>query len=131
LIAASGPQLVVANRTRHEKQGGPNMPLLRFSELSAPRQALIRRCQTIRFGKIVRFSIRDREPVMLPETEVFLDVKLDGADDTRPEQGLGDFVLKSEVIRLFAQLDAIRNAAVERLEVRGGIPRRVVFKDQI
>ena len=68
---------------------------------------------------------------MLPETEVFLDVRLDGADDTRPEQSLGDFLLKSEVIRLFARLDAIRNAVVEHLEVRSGIPRRIVFKDQI
>jgi hypothetical protein len=105
------------------------MSELRFSELSAPRQALIRRCQTIGFGKIVRFSIRDREPVLLPETEVFRDVKLDGDDDPRPEQSLEDFVLKSEVIRLLAQLDAIRDGIVEHLEVRAGVPRRIVFKD--
>jgi hypothetical protein len=100
----------------------------RFSEMSALRRALIRQCQRLGFGKIVGFVVRDGEPVMTPETEIFLDVKLDGDDSPRPEQDLSDFALGREVVRLFAELDTIRDGVVEHLEVRAGIPRRIVFK---
>jgi hypothetical protein len=55
-------------------------------------------------------------------------VKLDGDDGPRPEQDLSDFELSREVVRLFAKLDTVRNGVVELIEVRAGIPRRVVFK---
>jgi hypothetical protein len=100
----------------------------RFSQLSAPRQELIRQCQKIGFGEIGRFLVRDREPVLTPETEFLLDVKLDGDDGPRPEGNLNDFELRREVVLLFARLDAIRNGVVERLEVYAGLPRRIRFK---
>jgi hypothetical protein len=106
------------------------MAQVRFSEVSAPRQALIRRCQQIDFGKIVRFAVRAGEPVTLPETEVFLDVKLDSEDAQRPELDLKDFVLSAEVQRLFARLDQLGEGIVDHLEVRAGVPRRIVFKSQ-
>jgi hypothetical protein len=55
------------------------MAFLRFSGLSAPRHALIRQCQLIAFGTIGPFSVRDCDPVLTGETEVLVDVKLDGA----------------------------------------------------
>jgi hypothetical protein len=103
---------------------------MRFSELSAPRQALIRQCQRIVFGKIVGFAVRECEPLLTAETEVFFEVKLDGEDGLRPEKHLSDFELSREVVRLFAKLDTIREGLVEYLEIRAGIPRRIVFKAQ-
>jgi hypothetical protein len=76
----------------------------------------------------VRIVVRDREPVLTPETEIFYDVKLDGKDGPRPEQNLSDFELSREVVRLFAKLDAIRNGVVKRLDVHAGLPRRIVWK---
>src|ERR1035437_9468986 len=55
------------------------MTQLRFSDLSAPRQAFIRQCQWMGFGKILGLAVCDCEPVFGPRTEVLLDVKLDGA----------------------------------------------------
>jgi hypothetical protein len=104
---------------------------LRFSQVSGPRQSLLRQCQRIGFGKIVRFSVSDGEPVVLPETEALVDVKLDEDAGPRLEQDLNDFALCAEVRRLFKQLDAIHNAVVDHLEVRAGIPRRIVFKAPI
>jgi hypothetical protein len=104
------------------------MDQLRFSKLSTPRQALLRQCQRIGFGKIVGFEVRECEPLLTAETEVFFDVKLDGDDGPRLEQNLSDFELRTEVVRLFAHMDSIRNAVVERLEVHDGIPRRMVTK---
>jgi hypothetical protein len=104
------------------------MPQTRFSQLSTQRQALIRQCQQIGFGEIGRFLVRESEPVLTAETEVLFDVKLDRDDGQRLEQNLSDFEVSKEIVRLFSKLDAIGNAVVEHLEVRAGIPRRIVFK---
>jgi hypothetical protein len=103
----------------------------RLSELSTSRQALVRRCQQIGYGKIVRFAVRDGEPVMLPETEVLTDVKLDAEEAPRPERNLKDFALTAQVMRLFDEFDAVRNAIVDHVEVRDGLPRRIVFKSRV
>lgn len=100
----------------------------RLLELSAQRQVLVRKCQEIGFGNIVRLVVRNAEPLFAPETEVLVDVKLDSEESDRSERELLDFVLSAEVVRLCSQLDAIRNGVIEHLEVRAGIPRRIVFK---
>ena len=102
------------------------MAELRFSELSAPRQAFIRRCQRLGFGTIRDLEVRDCEPVLGPRTEVLLDLKLDRDEDSRAEQDPRDFVVSSEIQRL-SRLDSIRNGTVEQVEVRAGVPRRIVF----
>jgi hypothetical protein len=101
---------------------------LRFLEISEPRQAFIRQCQWMGFGKIVGLEVRDGEPVFAPQTQVFMDLKLDNDDAPRPEHNLTDYVLCAEIVRFFSRLEAIRNGVIEHIEVRAGIPRRVVFK---
>ena len=104
------------------------MAQLRFSELSAPRQALVRKCQRIGFGRIEDLDVRDCEPVFGPRTRSFLDVKLDSDEVPRPEQNLSDFVVRDEIRRLLYKLDAIRDGTIERIEVLAGIPRRIIVK---
>jgi len=104
------------------------MTELRLSEVSPLRQAFVRRCQRLGFGKIVALAVRDREPVFDEHTEVFVDLKLDGGEAPRYEQDLSDFVLSTEVELLFSTLDAIRNGTIEHVEVRAGVPRRLSFK---
>ena len=100
----------------------------RFSELSELRQMLIRRCQQIGFGRIGPFVVQNCDPVVTPETVVFVEMKLDGNEVPRTEYSLADFELSKEAVRLFAELDAIRDGIVEHLEVRAGIPRRLVLR---
>ena len=104
------------------------MAQTRFLEISEPRQAFIRQCQRISFGKIVNLGVRDGDPVFGQQTEVLFDVKLDSDDNPRPEQELKDFLLTAEILRLFSKLDAIRNGTIEQVEIRAGLPRRMVFK---
>jgi hypothetical protein len=104
------------------------MPELRFSELSGPRQILIRQCQRMGFGKILRLDIHDCEPVFGAGTEVLLDVKLDSAETRRHEQDLADFVLCAAVSRFLEHLDSIRDGSVEQIDVRAGVPVRMIFK---
>ena len=63
--------------------------------------------------------------------KVLLDVKLDQDEGPRPEVELRDFELCSELRRLMSRIDGIRDGKVARLEIRGGIPRRVIFESTI
>ncbi len=103
----------------------------RLTQLSAPRQALVRLFQSVNFGQIIGLAIRDGDPVFHPEPTVLLDVKLDADEGERPEADLADFTLRDEVRRLFARLDQLQNGTVERIEVRSGVPRRVIIERRL
>ena len=103
------------------------MPGLRFSHLSPFRQRLVRGCQAINYGHIERLEVKNSEPIFKPETLVYVDIKLDLDYCARSEVGLADFVLPDEILRLMAWLDEIQNGTIEKLEVRAGIPRRLVY----
>jgi hypothetical protein len=103
------------------------MPGFRFSHLSAFRQRLVRRCQAINYGYIQRLEVKNSEPIFKPETLVYAEIKLDGDDCARSEVGLADFALPDEILRLMAQLDEIQNGVIEKIEVRAGVPRRLVY----
>ena len=60
--------------------------------------------------------------------EVLVDLKLDSQDAPRPEIALPEFQLPAEVVRLMDLLDSMVTTTVESLEVRAGIPRRIVFR---
>lgn len=101
---------------------------VRFVQLSGPRQALVRLCQAVNYGYIQELSVRDSDPVFNPPPLVLLDVKLDSDYGPRPEADLADFELRHEFCRLMIQLDELKHAKIERIEVRAGIPRRVLFR---
>ena len=102
--------------------------LVRLSDLSAPRQALIRLCQFTNYGQIQSFEIRDCDPVLTPTPSVLVELKLDGDEEPRLEVGLADFIVRAEICQLLAHFDELKNGSIERIEVRGGIPRRVILK---
>ena len=104
------------------------MTELRLSDLSGARQAFIRTCQRLAFGRICGLAVRDCEPVFDQQAQLIFDLKLDVEDESRPELELPDFVLCTEIRRLLLVFDTFRNGTIEQLEVRGGVPRRMVFK---
>jgi hypothetical protein len=60
-----------------------------------------------------------------------LDVKLDADEGEREEANLPDFALRDEVRRLLGHLDQLQNGTVERIEVRSGVPRRVIIERRL
>jgi hypothetical protein len=130
-IASRTLRTLRAHRTRGHFPGEGYNHMPRFSELSGPRQALVRLCQAINHGHIEALRISNREPTFAPAPIVLLDVKLDQDDGPRPEVELIDFELCGELRRLMSRLDAINEGKVARLEIRGGIPRRVIFESTI
>src|SRR4051794_22916674 len=101
---------------------------LKFSQLSLPRQALVRLCQQMNFGQIQNLRVKDGEPVFDQRHAVLIDEKLDSIEAPRPEADVTDFVVAAELFRLFARFDAMNTGMIERLEVRAGVPRRVVYE---
>jgi len=100
----------------------------RFSDLSGARQAFVLACQSVVFGKITGLLVQDAEPAFTAKTKVFVDVKLDSKERPRLEESLADYELSAELVRLFSKLDDIRNGIIEQIEIRSGLPRRLVFK---
>jgi len=103
---------------------------LQLSDLSPARQALVRLCQAVNHGKIEDLDVRQSEPVFDPFPVTLKDVKLDKIEEPRPELALADFVLTSEVSRMLDLLDEMKCGAIRLIEVRDGIPRRMLLESQ-
>jgi hypothetical protein len=84
-------------------------------------------CQSVNFGQIHDIRLQDGDPV-LDSACVLADERLDRPAEPRPEIGLSDFALCEEWRRLFGRLDQIRDGTIEEIEVRAGIPRRMIFE---
>jgi hypothetical protein len=100
---------------------------LRFSELSEPRQRLVRICQMLNYGSIRCLEIRHGDPVFEPPPLLAVDLKLDRTGPPRTEVELRDFLLRGELLCLMGHFDQLVTTTVECLEVSAGIPRRVIF----
>jgi hypothetical protein len=105
--------------------------LRRFSQLSASCQALVRLCQATNYGQIHNLEIRDGDPVLSPPPLVLIDVRLDADEVPRSEVELTDFDLCNEVRRLIGLLQELTTGIIDRIEVRAGIPRRMVFRGSL
>ena len=99
------------------------------SSLSPERQRLIRDMQRINFGRIDGLVIRDREPVLDPGPRKQVEIKFGGANGPRSELGASDFALKQQVVELFAFFDALDNGTIDVLEIKHGLPFRVIVTE--
>jgi len=108
-----------------------NKVALRFSDLSPPRQALVRLCQWLNFGQIQRMQVRDGNPVFAPVPFVRVDKNLNADVGARPEFHLEDFELRNEVRRLMDTIDELKNGVIERIDVRAGVPCRIIFESRL
>ncbi|HOK47303.1 MAG TPA: hypothetical protein PLK67_15285 [Bryobacteraceae bacterium] len=101
---------------------------MQFADLSPAWQRLLRLFQTINFGRVEELEIRNGEPVFIPGPRVFLELKLDAADGPRPERRLDRFELRSQVDRFIEQIHRLSDGTVERIDVRHGLPFRMVIE---
>jgi hypothetical protein len=103
---------------------------LHFSQLSASRQALVRLCQDVNFGQILDLQVGNAEPVWNPGPTILSEVRLDIEETPRLEGELPDFKLSSEIQRLMCQLDQLKDGTIKKIEVRAGVPRRLVLSSR-
>lgn len=103
----------------------------RKTSLTPSHQRLLKEMQRINFGRIENLVVRDGNPVFDPPPRAIRDVKFCGENGPRPESAIDDFALKAQVLDLFAQFDAIGNGTIRCIEVKHGLPFRMLIEEGV
>ena len=93
------------------------------------RRVLIELMQRVNFGRIERLTVHDGQPVLIPHPAVVREHKFGGENGPRPELGVADFQLKQQVVELFAFFDQLQNGVIDVLEVKHGLPFRMIVTE--
>ncbi len=106
------------------------MPLAFTKEALHPnKKRLLELMQRINFGCIEGLVIREGNPVFRPSPQVIKEVKFGAENGPRPEVAKTDFELKKETLDLFIWLDSLRNGTIHTLEVKHGLPFKMILKE--
>ncbi len=111
--------------------GGRSRKPLHLSKqgLSPRRVDLVELMQNINFGRIERLSIQDGQPILDPRPLIVREHKFAGENGPRPELAVDDFLLKKQVIGLFSFFDEERNGVIDLLEIKNGLPFRMLVAE--
>jgi hypothetical protein len=97
-----------------------------FGDLNRERRHLVTAMQKNPFSRIEHLQIKNGSPVFGQATRWTVETKLGSTDSERPEVALTNFALKREHIELFSQFDAMGSGEILVLEVRAGLPFRII-----
>lgn len=97
--------------------------------LSEPRKRLVELMQHINFGRVEGLVVRNQQPVLDPPPTVIREVKFGAENGPRPELHLDDFTLKSQVVELLDALDDLCDGVIDVLEVKHGLPFRMLIRE--
>lgn len=99
--------------------------------LSAPRKRLLELLADLNFGRVEGLTVRRGEPVFHPPPRVVREVKFGGDNGPRPERDANDFLLKAQAVELFRHLDRLDDGTVQSIEVKHGLPFRMLVADAV
>jgi hypothetical protein len=85
--------------------------------------------QSLNFGRIEGLAILNGQPVLDPPPRVVREAKFGGDNGPRPEASVAEFLLKAQVVELFQQLDRIGNGTIAVLEIKHGLPFRMLVAE--
>src|SRR5262249_52741967 len=95
--------------------------------LSPRRQRLVEWMQETGFGRIEGLVASGGDPVLDPPPKVIRETKFGAAENgARPERASQDFELKDEVLDLMRYFDGLGDGTIEALEIRHGLPFRLL-----
>lgn len=98
-------------------------------DLTACRVDLLELMQTINFGRIENLAVMNGDPVLEPMPRIIREIKFGGDNGPRPELDAGNFLLKTQVLELFQQFDRLGGCTVEVLEIKHGLPFRMLVAE--
>jgi hypothetical protein len=101
------------------------------AHLTAGQRRLVEWMQWMYFGRIEGLRVQAGEPVLSPPPRVIRIIDLVGERGPHPMLGREDFVLKNEVLALFAQMKRIGNGVILLIEVRHGLPVRMSLEEEV
>jgi hypothetical protein len=99
------------------------------SELSKPRRYLLELMQRINFGRIEGLVVRGGEPAFDSRARIIREIKLGGEHSPYHAMERADFELKAQVIELFEHITALGNGTIGCLDVKHGLPFRLVIEE--
>ena len=101
------------------------------AQLTPSQKHLVEWMQRAYYGRVESLSVRGGQPVWDPPPRLVREVKLDG--DRGPHSAIGqeDFTLKAQVVELFAQMECMGDGVILLVEVRNGLPVRMVFEEEV
>ena len=104
------------------------MAAIAMGSLSDPRRRLVEMMRELYFGRFEGLLIRDGEPVLNPLPRIVREVKFPRESPAATGRG-SDFLLKQQVVELMALLDQLQDGTIAVLEVKHGLPFRVLVED--
>jgi hypothetical protein len=101
---------------------------LRLSQLPPLQQVLLRLCSWVGHGSVHDVDFRAGQPAFDPQPVTVCEYRLNTDIAGRPEGKFADYVLRQEARRLISLLDAIGSGRIKRIDVREGLPWRVIVE---
>ena len=99
------------------------------TSLPEPRQRLVELMQSVNFGRIESLTVHGGHPTFDPPPRVVREIKIGGDNGPRAERSANNFLLKEQVIELFEHLDHLGNGTIEVLEIKHGLPFRLLVAE--
>jgi hypothetical protein len=112
---------MVTEKVHLESQSSGN-----YRGLPAACKQLLRIMQENPFSRIEQLAVTNGQPQFEPTTKIITEHKFGANDGPRCEAELTDYALKKEHIELFRQFDQIGSGVILALEVKGGLPFRMI-----
>lgn len=106
-------------------------PSVTKGALLLERRRLVELMQRLHFGQIVGLRLRSGQPVLDPPPQLIRDRKLGSEPLSRPTSPCADFLLKEQVVALFASFDEIGDGVVDLIEIKHGLPFRLQHTEPI
>lgn len=104
---------------------------LRFSDLSPTWQRIVLTMSGLEFGVIEGLMVRGGEPVLDPPPTVIREIKFSETSSLSARSAhASDFLLRKQVVELVVTFSALGDETIDRLEVRHGLPHRIVMRDR-
>lgn len=103
-------------------------PISTKKALSRPRQQLLELMQRYSFCRIENLEVRGGEPVFDPAPRVIHEIKLGVESNHQADFEKSDFQLRAPIIELFEHLQQVGNGRVAVIEVRHGLPLRLLLE---
>lgn len=101
------------------------------STLSPTRRRLLTLMQWMYFGRVEGLCVQAGEPVLNPPPRVIREVKLDGERGPHALTNREDFILKAQVLDLFAEMERMGDGVIRLIEVRHGLPVRMSIEEEV
>ena len=85
--------------------------------------------QAIHFGRMENIVVHDGQPLFDPPPKIIREIKFGGENEARKELNSNDFLLKTQVVELFKQLEKLGDGTVLSLEIKHGLPFRMTVEE--